>query len=84
MADKILQGLGLGGLAEEVIAEVSLMLALVIDDVLEAAVIATVLLVVNPEGEEEDEGHNVEEGVLEALTRPSEGGEVCWEATEEN
>ena len=68
--------MGQGGLAEEVIAEVSLMLALVIDDVLEAAVIAAVLLMVDPEGEEQDEGHKIEEGVLEALTRPSEGGEV--------
>ena len=59
-------------MAEEVIAEVTLMLSLVIDDVLEAAVIATVLLVVDPEGEEQDEGHNVEESILEALTRPSE------------
>ena len=38
-------------MAEKVIAEVPLMLSLVIDDVLEAAVIAAVLLVVNPEGE---------------------------------
>jgi hypothetical protein len=38
-------------LAEKVISEVPLMLSLVIDDVLEAAVIAAVLLVVNPEGE---------------------------------
>lgn len=59
-------------MAEKVIAEVPLMLSLVIDDVLEAAVIATVLLVVDPEGEEQDEGHNVEESILEALTRPSE------------
>ena len=38
-------------MAEKVIAEVPLMLSLVIDDVMEAAVIAAVLLVVNPEGE---------------------------------
>ena len=64
----VILGVGRGGLAYKVIAHVSLMLALVIDDVLEAAVIATEFLVVDPTGEEQDECHQVEEGVLEALT----------------
>ena len=55
-------------MTEEVIAYVSLMYALVILNVLQAAVIAAELLVVDPTGEEQDEGHQVEEGVLEALT----------------
>jgi hypothetical protein len=55
-------------LTHEFVAYVPLVFALVILNVLEAAVIAAELLVVNPTREEQDEGHQVEKGVLEALT----------------
>ena len=50
-----------------VAANFPFMLALIIFNVLLGAVIAAELLVVDPTGEEQDEGHQVEEGVLEAL-----------------